>query len=160
MKSMQLPSIDVVKLCCKALEEKKAGQLQVMDVGSLSSITDFLVIATATSEPHLRALRVELEKCLDGAGVGITGMDADQGSGWMVVDAFDVMIHLFTAERREQYGLEKLWKDGEAVAVEKLLSAGKARGKRSAARTTPRKPGKRRTPAKQAGSRKSGSRRK
>ena len=104
-----------------ALDAKKAGDLQVLDVGELSSITDYLVIATATSEPHLRALRIELERVLDGAKAPILGVDTTKGSGWIVVDAFEIMVHVFTPENREKYRLELLWKDAKEVPVTGLL---------------------------------------
>ncbi|MEO7797302.1 MAG: ribosome silencing factor [Opitutaceae bacterium] len=122
MKLKSNASLVVAKLCCRALDEKKAGDLKLLDVSEQSSITNFLVLATATSEPHLRALRVELEKALDAAKVHIVGMEAEAGSGWIVVDAFDVMVHLFSADRRSQYGLENLWKDAVPVSVGKLLA--------------------------------------
>ena len=121
MKSKSSSALELTRLCCRVLDEKKAGDLTVLDVGAQSSITDFLVIATATSEPHLRALRIELEKALDEHKVKIVGMDVAQESGWMVIDAFDVMIHLFLPQTRERYGLERLWRDASEVAVAKLL---------------------------------------
>jgi ribosome-associated protein len=120
MKSKKTAALATVQLCCRALEEKKAGEVTVLDVSAQSSITDYLVIATATSSPHLRALRVELEKALDGAGVHLVGMDTVQESGWMVIDAFDVMVHLFLADARARYGLERLWRDADPVAAAKL----------------------------------------
>jgi ribosome-associated protein len=123
-------SLALARLCQGALEEKKAGDVRVLHVGPLSSITDYLVIGTATSDPHLRALRVELEKVLDGSNSPIVGMETAQESGWTVIDAFDVMIHLFTAERRELYGLERLWKDAAEVGPAKLVKA--APGQRAA----------------------------
>lgn len=104
-----------------ALDAKKVDNLQVLYVGAVSSITDYLVLGTATSEPHLRALRVELEKVIDAEKAKILGMDTGQGSGWTVVDAFDVMIHLFTPENREKYRLELLWRDAENVSVGAIL---------------------------------------
>ena len=65
MKEKSVSALELVKLCCRALEEKKAVDLRVLDVSEQSSITDYLVIATGSSEPHLRALRVELEKAID-----------------------------------------------------------------------------------------------
>lgn len=105
----------------RALDAKKAEDVQVLHVGELSSITDFLVVGTATSDPHLRALRVELEKVIDGEGAKILGIDTSKGSGWTVVDAFDVMVHLFTPENREKYRLELLWRDAQTVPVSALL---------------------------------------
>ncbi|MEI6464782.1 MAG: ribosome silencing factor [Verrucomicrobiota bacterium] len=127
MKSKKVAALDLAKLCCRVLDDKKAGELTVLDVSEQSSITDFLVIATATSDPHLRALRVELEKALDAGKVHLVGMESAQESGWMVVDAFDVMIHLFLSEARERYGLERLWRDATEVSVPKLLAAPKER---------------------------------
>lgn len=115
--------LPLVREVVRVLDEKKAVDLQVLRVTSQSSITDFLVLATGTSEPHLRALRVELEKVLDGRKAPIAGMDTgESGSGWTVVDAYQVMVHLFTAEKREEYRLENLWKDAEAISVAQLLN--------------------------------------
>ncbi|MFZ9747502.1 MAG: ribosome silencing factor [Opitutaceae bacterium] len=153
----QSPTLEVVKACCRALDDKKAGDLAVLDVGRQSSITDYLVVASATSEPHLRALGIELEKVLDAAGVRIVGFERVQASGWLVIDAFDVMFHLFLAPVRERYALERLWRDAVDVPVAPLLglapakparkpkAAGAAKpkakspGKRAAAKTTPAK---------------------
>lgn len=142
MKAKKSAAIELVKLCGRVLEEKKAGDVTVMDVSAQSSITDYLVVATATSEPHLRALRVELEKALDGANVHLVGMEAPQESGWIVIDAFDVMIHLFTPAMRERYGLERLWQDAAEVAMGEMLEAGgsKPKLKRSKPLKKPRRP--------------------
>jgi ribosome-associated protein len=112
----------LLALICKALDEKKADDLRVLDVSEQSSITDFLILATGTSEPHLRALRVELEKVIDATGTKILGMDKGLESGWLVVDAFDIMIHVFTPENRKKYALENLWKDAEDIPVEALVN--------------------------------------
>jgi ribosome-associated protein len=112
----------LLSLIVKALDDKKAVNLRVFNVGQLSSITDYLVLATVAAEPHLRALRVELEKVIDGERAKIVGIDMTKGSGWTVVDAFDVMVHLFTAENREKYRLDTLWKDAAEVPLADLLS--------------------------------------
>jgi ribosome-associated protein len=125
MKTSRPDSLALVKLCCRALEDKKAGDLRVLDVHEQSSITDYLVVATGTSDPHLRALRVELEKVIDAAGTRILGMDAARESGWLVIDAFDVMFHIFLPDQRQKYGLENLWKDATELPVAKLLAAPK-----------------------------------
>ena len=116
------PSIRLLKLIVGALAEKKAEDLRVLDVSKLSSITDYLVLATGTSEPHLRALRIELERVLDEERARILGIDTTKGSGWTVVDAFEVMIHLFTPGNRDKYRLESLWKDATDVTLARLLN--------------------------------------
>lgn len=122
MKLKKTATIDLVKLCCRVLDDKKAGELTVLDVSAQSSITDYLIVATATSEPHLRALRIDLEKVLDANEVHLVGMETAQDSGWTVIDAFDVMIHLFLAQARERYGLERLWRDAVDVPLSKIVA--------------------------------------
>jgi ribosome-associated protein len=122
-------AIKLAQLCCRALDEKKAEDLRVLDVSAQSSITDCLVLATATSETHIRALRIELEKALDGVGTHILGIESAQESGWTVVDAFDVMVHIFTRETRARFALENLWKDANEVPPSKLLAAPKPKRK-------------------------------
>jgi ribosome-associated protein len=104
-----------------ALDAKKAEDLRLIDVSKQSSITDYMILATGNSEPHLRALRVELEKILDEKQVRIVGMDLEAGSGWLVIDAFDVMVHLFTKENRSRFKLDLLWKDGIEIPLHEIL---------------------------------------
>lgn len=107
-----------------ALEDKKADDLAVLHVGGISDITDYLVLATGNSEPHLRALRIEVEKVLDAAKLPIAGMEqGDYGSGWTIVDAYQIMVHVFTAEQRSNYALDKLWKDARIVDLKTFTAA-------------------------------------
>jgi ribosome-associated protein len=104
-------------------------------VSGVSNITDYLVLATGNSEPHLRALRIEAEKVLDAAKAKIAGME--QGgfnSGWTVVDAYQVMVHLFTPDQRQNYALDKLWKDAEEVDLKNFVA--KAAAVKPAAKKT------------------------
>jgi ribosome-associated protein len=141
MKSKKSASLELVRLCCRALDEKKAGDLSVLDVSAQSSITNFLVLATATSEPHLRAMRVELEKTLDVAKARIVGVETAPDSGWTVIDAFDVMLHLFLPEKRAHYGLENLWKDAVKVSVSALLKTSATKPARKRKTTAPKRRG-------------------
>jgi ribosome-associated protein len=113
----------LVKLLCRALDDKKAEDLVVLDVSKMSSITNYLVIASGNSEPHLRALSNEVDAVLKESGTEIVGVDARAGSGWAVVDAFDVMVHLLTAENRDRYKLEILWGDAPRIDIVALLPA-------------------------------------
>lgn len=136
MKADPATILELVKKCTRALDDKKAGDLRVLDVSEQSSITDYLIVATGTSDPHLRALRIEAEKVLDAAGARIVGMDAQRESGWMVIDAFDVMIHLFTEQTRANYNLEKLWRDAKEVNVATLIAEPKPAKKPAAKKKT------------------------
>ena len=83
-------SLTLLRLIVRTLDDKKAEDLRVLDVRAQSSITDYLVLATGTSEPHLRALRVELEKTLDGAGAAIVGIFKGGQIGYKEIDANNI----------------------------------------------------------------------
>lgn len=118
-----VPTTAILRTLVAALEDKKAEQLKVMNVGGLSDITDYLVLATGNSEPHLRALRIEAEKVFDAAKLPIAGTEQGGfGSGWTVMDAYQIMVHFFTAEQRENYALDKLWKDAAEIDLKTMAA--------------------------------------
>ena len=101
------PKIDAIR---KALEDKKAEGVAVYDVRGKSSVTDETVAASATSAPHLRALSVAVQRAVReacGEGARISG---DAESAWIVLDYFDVMVHLFLPDARAYYDIEALWR--------------------------------------------------
>lgn len=104
------------------MDDTKAEDIAILDVSKISTITNYLILATANSQPHLRALKRDLDKTLKDLNVRILGVDEGDHSGWSVVDAFDVMIHLFTPEMRENYDLETLWKDAQTIDAAALMS--------------------------------------
>ena len=104
-----------IQQCIHALDQKKAEHLRLLDVGEISPITDFFIIATGTSNPHLRALGDRIVETLKGLGMDAVVSGVGDQSGWVVVDAYDFMVHLFTAEMREYFNLEGLWKDGNLI---------------------------------------------
>lgn len=105
----------ILHKCCEALDGKKAESITLLDLRGQSTITDFMIVATATSEPHLRGLRRIVEEVIDGESFKILGTDYQPLSGWLVVDGFHFMIHLFSEEKRELYQMESLWKSGTPV---------------------------------------------
>ena len=114
--------LTLVQQMVRALADKKAGDLRVLKVSGKSTITDYLVLATGNSDPHLRALRIEVERVLDEVKHPICGMEVGgYGSGWTVVDAYQIMAHIFTPEQRGNYALERLWKDAESINISKLI---------------------------------------
>lgn len=104
-------TIEEIRCAIAAIEDKKGEFVRVLDVRGKSSITDFLILATGTSDPHVKALKSGLDAAMKAADVQLIGEDRAPGSGWLVVDAFDFMIHLQTQEMRDFYRLDKLWKD-------------------------------------------------
>ena len=87
----------------------------MLDVTGLSPVTDYYLIATGTSAPHLKALTHEVEKQLAARGVHCFRRAGTPESGWIVADYLDFVIHLFTEEQRARYQLERLWNDAKVV---------------------------------------------
>ena len=112
----------VLKTTIRALDGRKAEDLKVLYVGELSSITDFYVLATGNSEPHLKALINSVSREMKDQKIRLVGSDLGQGTGWAVIDAFDVMVHMFLPEQREFYQLDDLWKDAKSVDPERFLA--------------------------------------
>ena len=82
-------------------------------------LTDCFIIATGTSDPHLKALRNNLETLKENK-IEILYQDRFQPSGWLVLDAIDFVVHLFSKEQRNHYALEHLWKDAEHLDPQEL----------------------------------------
>src|SRR5687767_7609031 len=103
-------------LCRELADRRKAEDIVVLDVRKISSITDYFVIATGTSEPHLRAISDEIQdKLREDHGVRPRAVDGTLQTAWLVLDYFDVIIHIMRAEVRKLYDLETLWGDAARV---------------------------------------------
>ena len=110
-------TLDEIRCAVSAIEEKKGEDICVLDVHDKSSITDYMIIATGTSDSHIKAIKKALDESLNRAGVQLLGETGATDSGWVVVDAFDFVIHLQTKEMRELYQMEQLWRDGRKVEL-------------------------------------------
>ena len=103
-------------LCRKLADDKKAEDLLVLDVRKISSVTDYFVLASGTSEPHLRAIVDEISDVLrEDHGLAPSGKDGTINTAWVVLDYFDVMVHIMRADVRQRYDLEGLWNDAPRV---------------------------------------------
>tara|TARA_B100001248_G_C27399874_1_gene469224 strand:- start:3585 stop:3950 length:366 start_codon:yes stop_codon:yes gene_type:complete len=110
-----LSTLQAIRSCCEALEDKKAVDLVVLDMRGKSTITDFFILATGNSDSQLRAMRIALEGVFKTEQIELLGVEFEPRSGWLVVDGFDFMIHLFLPEQREFYNLDLLWKDASPI---------------------------------------------
>lgn len=107
-------------LCRELADNRKAEDLLVLDVRKLSSVTDFFVIASGTSEPHLRAILEEITDNLrEEHGIRARAVDGTVHGAWVVLDFFDVIVHVMRADLRARYDLEGLWGDAPVVRPRK-----------------------------------------
>jgi len=111
-------------LCRELAENKKAEDLAVLDVRKLSSITDYFVIASGTSEPHLRAISDEItEKLRTTHDLRPRAVDGTIQTNWLVLDFNDVIVHVMRNDVREHYDLEGLWGDAPKVRLRRKTAA-------------------------------------
>jgi ribosome-associated protein len=111
-------------LCRELADNKKAEDILVLDVRRISSIADYFVIVSGTSAPHLRAISDEiLNKLNEEHGVRPKTVDGKLPGGWMVLDLFDVIVHIMRADIRKHYDLEGLWGDAPQVKVRRKAAA-------------------------------------
>ena len=107
-------------LCRELADNKKAEDLAVLDVRELSSVTDYFVIASGTSEPHLRAIVDEITDALrEDHGLVPRAIDGTLQTSWVVLDYFDVIVHVMRQDVRDRYDLETLWGDAPRVKARK-----------------------------------------
>lgn len=126
-----LPGKEIVKIAQQALEDKKAVDIAVFDVKKISEITDFYVVASGMSPPHLKALSAEIHHVLKEKGLYCHRRAGDIESGWLIMDYVDVVVHLFMPEVRQYYAIEDLWG--------KTRLPDRARRKSSPKKASPRK---------------------
>ena len=114
----------LAQLCSEFADNKKAENLVVLDVRKVSSVTDYFVVASGTSEPHLRAIVSEItDQLREKHDVRPTRVDGHTGGAWVVLDFFDVIVHVMRADVRERYDLESLWGDAAKVKTAKPKKA-------------------------------------
>jgi len=107
----------------EAALDRKAQDVVALDVSELTSYADTFVIATATSDRHARAIAEavrEAEAALGGKPLGVEGYDEAR---WVLIDLGDVIVHVFLADVREAYDLERLWSDAQAIALPEARTA-------------------------------------
>ncbi|HLP78427.1 MAG TPA: ribosome silencing factor [Candidatus Paceibacterota bacterium] len=113
-------------LCRELADNKKAENISILDVRELSSVTDFFVIASGSSEPHLRAITDEITDGLRKEhDLRPRAVDGALQTAWIVLDYFDVIVHVMRQDVREKYDLETLWGDAPRVKPRKSSTRGK-----------------------------------
>jgi ribosome-associated protein len=107
-------------LCRELADNKKAEDIAILNVAELSSVTDYFVIASGTSEPHLRAIVDEITDTLrEDHDLRPKAIDGTLQTAWIVLDYFDVIVHIMRRDVRERYDLETLWGDAPRVKLKK-----------------------------------------
>ena len=106
----------VAVAAARVADERKAENVSLLDVRKTSPMTDYLVLATALSRPHIEALEEKIVEALEEAGLSVHHRSRPKTDAWRVIDFGGVMIHLMSAEARELYALERLHDGAKEIA--------------------------------------------
>ena len=92
-----------------ALEDMKSLEIKVLDVRGLTDVADFMIIASGTSDRHVRSVAERVVEKTKAAGFRPNGVEGRQDSDWVLIDLTEIIVHVMLPRAREFYGLEKLW---------------------------------------------------
>ena len=107
----------------KALDEKKGMNIKLLKIDRVSSLADYFLICTGTSNTHVRTLCDYAEYTLEELGEPMLGREGHRGNSWELLDYGTIVVHVFTEEAREFYSLERIWADAEIVDISDIIIA-------------------------------------
>ena len=110
-----------LEIAVKALDSKKANKITALKVDDLTILANYFVIASASSTTQVKALADEVEYQLGEKGVKPKSIEGYQSQNWIVLDYYDIIVHVFLEETREFYQLERLWADGTPVDISGMI---------------------------------------
>lgn len=119
--------LNIVKTAVRAADSKKAEKIEVIGIADLSVLVDYFVICSGTSSTQIKAITDEVEYQLEQQGIAPNHIEG-RSSGWICMDYGCVVVHIFTEKDRAFFDLERLWRDGEVLDIEKLLAEDEANG--------------------------------
>lgn len=112
----------IIEIAVNALNEKKAKNISAVHVGELTIIAEYFIIATATSQSHIKSLADTLEEKLEAEGF-VANHTEGRATGWVLLDFNGVVIHIMSAEAREFYNLDRMWSDGDQIQLDDILKS-------------------------------------
>jgi ribosome-associated protein len=111
-------NIDTVKNIANAADDRKAKNIVILDITSISPVTDYFIICSAASTTQTKAIADSIEDALDKKGVSALHKEGYRDGSWILLDYGDCVAHIFVEEERQFYNLEKLWSDAQVVSFE------------------------------------------
>lgn len=117
---MNKQSREMADIAYKALEEKKAEDIRIIDISEISVIADYFIIASGSNPNQLQAMQENVDEKLYQAGYHAKQVEGNQRSSWILMDYNDIIVHIFSREDRLFYDLERIWRDGKDISPEEL----------------------------------------
>lgn len=108
---------EILKTIYDALDDKKANNIVILDISEISEITDYFVICSGSNQNQVQAISDNVEEELAKKDIKGKKIEGFKNAEWILMDYSDFVIHIFSDEQREFYGLEKIWSDAKRVEV-------------------------------------------
>lgn len=106
----------------KALDSKKGVDIRLLKIDRISSLADYFLICTGTSNTHVKTLCDYAEYALEQVGETVLSREGHRGNSWELLDFGAVVVHVFTEDARKFYDLERLWRDAEPVDLSEIIT--------------------------------------
>ena len=119
-----LSAKEVAFAVTKALDDKKGMNIKLLRITEVSSLADYFLICTGTSNTHVRTLCDYAEYTLEELGEPMLGREGHRGNSWELLDYGTIVVHVFTEEARQFYSLERLWADAEQIDLSGIVIEG------------------------------------
>ena len=113
---------EMTKIALRALDDKKAMDVKVIDIHEVSVLADYFVIASGSNQNQVQAMVDNVEEMLTKAGYEPKQIEGTRNSSWILMDYGDLIIHVFDEEKRLFYDLERIWRDGKVLEMEEFLA--------------------------------------
>jgi ribosome-associated protein len=114
---------DALRIALKAVDDKKGSDIVVLDISSLATFANYFLLCTGDSSRQIHAIVDEVEQKLEAVGQAPSHIEGYQHAEWVLMDYIDLVVHVFSKHARTYYDLERLWRDGKRLDVEKLLES-------------------------------------
>ncbi len=119
---MSISIKEMAKLAYQALSDKKAENIQVIDISEISVMADYFVIADGANQHQIQAMCDSVEEALLKVGKQVKQIEGNRNSSWILMDYGDIIVHVFSKEDRLFYDLERIWGDGKFLNVDEFIS--------------------------------------
>ncbi|MDE6128143.1 MAG: ribosome silencing factor [Lachnospiraceae bacterium] len=113
-------SKNMARQAIKALEDKKAEDIHVIDISEVSVVADYFIIANGSNRSQIQAMADNVQEMLGRAGYAMRQVEGYNTANWILMDFGDVIVHIFDKENRLFYNLERIWRDGKAIEYTEL----------------------------------------
>ena len=107
----------------KCLDAKKGMDIKLLKIAKVSSLADYFLICTGTSNTHVKTLCDYAEYTMEQLGEPMLGREGHRGNSWELLDFGSIVVHVFTQEARKFYDLERLWADAEEIDLKDIIAA-------------------------------------